>query len=161
MRLLLVSLVWSCVSAQSIPHWQFSDLSDVPGCIITYGRYTYFLPDSVHGSVQSEADLASLLSASSTEAIQLNTFREDVGLNSFLCADTVTLANVPAHMAEEYRSVIVSCVRITTQYDDWKNSSVSEIEHREREIWIPVGDTILPIKYVVPNQLVVAVRCPR
>jgi hypothetical protein len=160
MRLLIAFLVWGCVSAQPA-QWQFADLRDVPGCMITYGRYTYFLPDSTHKSVRSEADLESLLGTAGNEAIQLNTFREDVKWNPFLCADTIALAQVPAHMAADYRSAIVSCVRITTQYDDWKNSSVAEIEQRKREVWIPVGDTILPIKYVVPNQLVVAVNCPR
>lgn len=159
MRFFLALLAWSCVSAQPGVQWQFSSLRDVPGCIVIYGRYTYFLPDSTHRSVHSEADLKSLLSNSGSEAVQLNTFREDVKWSSYLCADTIPLAQVPLHMAEDYRSAIVSCVRITTQYDDWKNSSVAEIEHREHEVWIQVQDTVLPIKYVVPNQLVVAVKC--
>lgn len=159
MRLILVLLAWSCVSAQPVVQWQFSALHDVPGCIVIYGRYTYFLPDSTHRAVRSEADLKSLLSTSGDEAIQLNTFREDAKWSSFLCADTIALPQVPSHMAEDLRIAIVSCVRITTQYDDWKNSSVAEIERREREVWIPVQDTLLPIKYVVPNQLVVAVKC--
>ena len=128
--------------------------------MIIYGHYTYFLPDSVHKSIRSEAELESLLRTSGKEAIQLNTFREEVKWKSFLCADTIPLTHVPLHMAEDLRTAIVSCVRITTQYDDWKNRSMAEIEQREREAWIPVGDTLLPIKYVVPNQLVVAVNCP-
>lgn len=161
MLLLLVMLPWDYVSAQPITQWQFADLRDVPGCIITYGRYKYFLPDSIHKSIRSETDLESLLSTSGDEAIQLNAFIEDVEWIPFICADTIALAQVPGHMAEDYQSAIVSCVRITTKYDDWKNSSVAELEHREREVWVPVGDTMLPIKYVVPNQLVVGVNCPR
>lgn len=161
MRLLLVLLAWSCVSVQSVTQWQLASLRDVQGCMVIYGRYTYFLPDSVHGSIRSEAELESLLRASGQEAIQLYKFREDVKWKSLRCADTIALAQVPMHMAEDLRSAIVFCVRITTQYDDWKNSSVTEIELRHREAWIPVGDTLLPINYMVPNHLVVEVNCLR
>jgi len=152
-------LALGCVCSKPAAQWQFSAMQDVSGCVITYGRYTYFLRDSTHFSVHSESDLKSLLIASGDQAIQLNTFMDNTKWDVLLCADTINLAGVPSNLAEDYRSAIVSVVRISTKYDDWKNSSVAEIEHRDREVWIPVGDTLLPIKYTIPNQFVSVVNC--